>query len=204
MRLDSMFTNMMGTIVLVYVIIGFVVPFMLIYVLGFVRRQQDGQSDDKLGAKVFLTLLMSVSFQIIVFGFYRFIAVAMNDAPNDSQSFLPGSGNHGPYDLALGLLYGGGIAAIYPTLIYALVRFRQKVSDPIFRAALGVNSIFTGLVFVVGVTFLMVTMMTTDNNPTEPISITFAYLMASLICGVPLALAAPIKPRVQAESSADA
>ena len=63
-------------------------------------------------------------------------------------------------------------------------------------SALGVNAIFTGLVFVGSVTALMVTVSLEAANTTlnNQISLTIVYLMASLAFGAPLALSSPRQP----------
>ncbi len=204
MGFDDIFFGMFGFVAVIYGLIGFLLPFLLIYVLGYVRRRRDNVADPMLGAKVFLTLLLSISVQIIIFGICLMVAEGLEDRPAIP---VRGSANNSGWNLAKGLVYGGTLAAVYPTTLYILLRRRHRGPDSVLRSALGVNAIFTGLVFVSAVTALMITVAmetpTTTNNQT---ALTVVYLIAGLGFGAPLALSAPTQapPRSQPITAAAA
>jgi hypothetical protein len=210
----GLFFGMFGFIALVYGLIGFLLPFLLIYVLGYVRRRRDEKPDPMLGAKVFLTLLLSIAAQIIIFGICLAVAEGMEDKPTatnfkttaKSAPALSQSEKSARWNLAKGTVYGGAMAALYPTALYVLLRRRHRGPDPVLRSALGVNAIFTGLVFVGAVTSLMITLnlQTVPTTMNNQIALTVVYLIASLGFGAPLAFSSPKQVPIRNEPIAAA
>jgi hypothetical protein len=101
-------------------------------------------------------------------------------------------GNDSDWKLAKGLVWGGSLAALYPATLYFLLRRRHRGPDAVLRSALGVNAIFTGLIFVGAVTALMVsTTMETATSMHNQLALTIVYLIAGLGFGAPLALSSP-------------
>jgi hypothetical protein len=195
MDFDRLAFGMFGVVALVYGLLGFLLPFLLIYMLGYVRRRGDDRPDAMLGARVFLTLLLSISVQIVIFGISQMLAEMMDEPPaRSSYSGLVGSrGNESNWKLAKGLVNGGSLAALYPATLYLLLRRRHRGPDPVLRSALGVNALFTGLIFVGAVTALMVSAMS-DTGGGEmygQLGMTVVYLIAGLGFGAPLAFSSP-------------
>jgi hypothetical protein len=184
---------------LVYTTIAYVLTtifglsFLVMYVLGAVRRDKAENPDRFLGARVFLLMMVSMSYQIVLFGLSQMLASALEeDAVSYSTS---GERSNQRMDMALGTMLGGFIAAIYPTVLYILVRVRDSRRDPVLRSSLGLNAILTGVVFTILVTALMIDMMLDQGSTDELVAMTFVYLGGSLLCGVPLALAVPAVSR---------
>ena len=176
-----------------YASILFALSFLVVYVLGAVRRDKSDNPDRFLGARVFLLMMVSLSFQISLFGLSQTFASAMKEGAVGGSSIQRESENR-DMDLAIGILLGGLISAIYPTVIYILVRLRDARKDPVFRSALGLNAIITGALFTVLVTALMIDMMLEQGSTDELVAGTLVYLGGSLLCGIPLALAVAIGP----------
>lgn len=170
-----------------------VLSFLVVYVLGALRRDRAEDPDRFLGARVFLLLLLSVAFQIILQGLAQMFAASMAEPPGGGA--FANNVNERRMDQALGLFLGGAMAAIYPLAIYIMVRIRDGRRDYVFRAALGVNAIVTGLWFVMSVTLLMSALMLDEEEVNEFTAMTVVYLAGSLLCGIPLALAVSIGPR---------
>lgn len=168
--------------------------FMVVYVMGALRRDRAESPDRFLGARVFLLLLLSMAFQIVLLGMAQMFAASMGDPPAPGGAFAANADDR-QMDQAMGLFLGGAIAGIYPLALYVLVRLRDGRSDSVFRAALGVNAIITGLWFVMNVTLMMSAMMMDDEQVDEFTAMTVVYLGGSLLCSIPLALAVPLSNR---------
>lgn len=190
-----------GLLILAYALLAFLVPFGVIYVLGWTRRMKGQSTESVLGARVLLTLLMSVAVQIALFGAYRMFAESTREKPKSSvyESAAISAKDTLNWDLARGTFWGGIAAALYPTGLYVLLRRRMADSDTVLRSALGVNAIFTGLVFVASITGLMICW---NSEPLKDAcnefgALTGFYLLGSLAFSgslIFLSLAPPVDP----------
>ena len=78
--------------------------FVLIYILGHVRERQTGQHEPLLGIKVMLTLLMSLSFHILILGVAVFFSEVFGSTAK--AAFKQGGA----------LVVAGILTALYPAI----------------------------------------------------------------------------------------
>tara|TARA_B100000674_G_scaffold457171_1_gene432406 strand:- start:1553 stop:2152 length:600 start_codon:yes stop_codon:yes gene_type:complete len=154
-----------------------IMVFLIVYVLGHVRRKQGQKHDPFLGSKVMLTLFMSLCFQVVLLGLAAILVIAsMKQSPK------------GATDLPLGLMLGAIVAGIFPTVLF-FAGIRGRGSADVGRKALGINAIVTGLFSTFGIMALFV-MALMDQNVVKVLLFTMVYLLAFIGCGLPLVIGA--------------
>ena len=147
------------------------VPFLVIYILNKAKPTPDETS---VGPKIFFLLLITLCFQLFLFGFsLLFISFLIEDMPD---VFTKGS---------MGLIFGSVVTAVYPILSY--VRRIREGSNAVERQAAGINAMITGLVFMVSTISLCVLIFigfsdeSTAEMQEEPIKILLVFSMVNLI-----------------------
>ncbi|MCH8921531.1 MAG: hypothetical protein IIA67_00105 [Planctomycetes bacterium] len=153
-------------------------PFLVIYILGRVRENREGGPDGTLGPRIFLTLMMSVAFHIVLIG----ITMALAEQFKFDRRVMNPSDR---YATALGMILGGGLAGAYPTAVY-LLRYTRPSPAGVFRAALGINAIYTGIVFSVAITATTVSLLNEGSQINSLLATTCTYFSANLLCAAPL------------------
>lgn len=142
-------------------------PFLLTYVLADVHGKRTNQRDPNLGAKVLLSFLLTLSFQLLLAGATILIARILNDDLGKDA-----------VKTASGLIVGSGIAAILPALL-----LRRVATDgcAILRRAVGINALMTGMLFVIS-TVIVCVMLFHEENVAVPASVAFVYGIATAVC----------------------
>ena len=162
-----------GMAVFAGVIYFVLLVFLVVYVMGHVKRKEGQKEDPFLGAKVMLTLFMSICFQSLLVSLAAILTIA-------TLKVIP----RGAFDLPIGLFLGSVVAGIFPTVMFfAGIRGRGAVS--IGRKALGINAIIAGLFSTLGLIALFV-MALMDQNVLKVAMVTFVYLFAFIGCTMPI------------------
>lgn len=160
-----------------YTLLAFAMPmfltaFLVIYLLGIFDRRS-GERDPMLGVKVLLTLLMSVSFHLVLLGVAILVAIILDDKADDA------------FKKAGGLLIGGGVSGAYSLGVY-FARVHGQGNLRVVRQTLGLNAISTGGVFIAALT-MVITMVINDTEGTSwPASFTIVYFLGNIVCTFPL------------------
>ena len=157
-----------------------IMVFLIVYVLGHVKRTDDQKHDPFLGSKVMLTLFMTVCLQIVLIGISATLVIS-------SAKHVP----KGAMDVPLGLVLGAIVAGIFPTLLFS-VGIGRRGSVNVARKALGVNAIIAGIFSTFGIIMLFVMAMM-GENVVKVLLFTLVYLLAFIGCGIPLVVGASRK-----------
>jgi hypothetical protein len=124
--------------------------------------------------------MMSLALHIVLIGFAMMFSELFREKGRSTSS-------NDIFPTAMGMILGGGLAGAYPTIVYAL-RYIKPSPAGVFRAALGINAIYTGIVFSIAITWTMISLMNDDKTIHVELATTFTYFSANLICVVPLLL----------------
>jgi hypothetical protein len=152
----------------------FFMTFGVIYVLNAVRGWRTGRREAMLGGQVFLGLMLTASLQIFLVGLTALLWRLLEGDTFDTAAKVGG-----------GMILGGALGAVYPLLVY-LARVRSASSGRVLRQGLGVNAVFTGMVFVIAVTISMTLWINDAEQSSLPVTLTAVYFIANVICSAPL------------------
>jgi hypothetical protein len=167
-----------------------ILVFLIIYVLGHVKGKKEGKEDVFLGSKVMLTLFMSLCFQVVLAGIATILMLA-------SMKHTP----KGAVDVPLGLLLGGLIAGVYPTVVF-FAGIRGRGAARVGRKALGINAIVAGIFSTVGIIAIFVLALL-DQRVLEILMFTVVYFLAFVGCASPLVASASKAYIAQEEAEAE-
>lgn len=149
-------------------------PLIVLYILRDIQGRKAQNRDAHLGAKVVLSFLSSLAFQLVLLGVAVFLASVFE------------GGHFSSYirKVALGLVLGGAMGGALPLLLLFRVRQPGDTSG-IERAALGLNGCVTGAIFTLAVTVMMIALFL-ESRITIPLAIVLTYVPATLGCILPM------------------
>lgn len=170
--------SMMGASAIVFMLPMLLLPFLCIYLLHDYSGRREGRRDPMLGAKVFTTLLMTMSAQIALLGL-TIVAVSQVTDISSSEHFAKTGG---------GLLLAGFLVGVYPTGLY-FAKVRSQVGANIAHQAVGLNALLAGVAFM-GATVALSQSLFHDANIAE-LAVIAAIYGGAMACAGWLLLKSP-------------
>ncbi|MDH4129503.1 MAG: hypothetical protein OEV44_12150 [Spirochaetota bacterium] len=166
-------TNMFGMAAIGFVAIyffafSFTTAFLVIYIINVVKKNNVEQM---IGAKLFVSLLLSLSFHMILIGISVLLITLFGDKTIEVDA----------WKMALGLITGSVFVAIFPLFIYQ--NKIPKGTSRVIRQVAGFNAIITGLTFSFAITIFFVMLYTGAGwrtiNPT--IALIIVYFIGMIL-----------------------
>ncbi len=156
----------------------FLIAFAVIYLMGRAEGSRTGVRDPYLGAKVAISLMLTISLQMTLAGtalgasmFFRY------------ESFEKIYRTAGP------LVISGLLNALLPFLVY-MFRIHGKGNSNVIRQSFGLNAVVNSLVFAGALTATTYMFLNdaTDKNLTTGIATAAIYFMGTSVCIFPLVM----------------
>lgn len=187
MPLDRIFTGTDTGILLPYIALTVLLPFSLIYVMGFLRGK-NGDKDPLLGAKTVSLLVLTIAFQILLIGLSGMLESLLNTILGVERGYS----FRGPDDgwrLKTSAAYCVS-ALLVGAYGYYTYRFRASLTGDgqVLRQASGLNAISTGIVAIITLTLVLVALFnnTELGDLTRQISLLLVYAIGHLAAMKPV------------------